>query len=698
MDMTDARVLVILSATDANGGFSRALMPTTSGAAFHVKIEILPNLNSTPSGLAYYVDPVPFAHGFSYTNSAAAGWPSVADFSKVNNTSFTAIPVYSVAPTINNNGLSPISIVAGVDQTLTISGSNFGTVKGKVKFKDATEGGKYYFEITGSLITSWTNNQIVVKIPSYYNDPNFDKHCTVGTGNVKIVPSNGIEATSSQILTVSYALTEALSPTNVRTYLAKMNCINGLEFTLHTSIMNMSNSTSAIACMEKALSDWSTKLGITLKLEKNGSTYVTTSNEAEPNRNIIFLDYGASADMIMGVEYNYGADYNGRTVYRKLSSDIHINPNINWDYSTSGTVSAGAVSFYQAFLHELGHAVGLDHVIDKTALMYYTIVVTKPYTIKDLNNSTSTPVTAAQKVVTDSKSITWQRPELGTLGSSIISPVSISASGSTLICNSSVTLTSSATSGNKWSSGSTSRSISVNSTGSFYTTISQPGCTRTSNTINVTACPTVTYYAINNGESSTRNILRNVKLNNTATNVPTQYIASENSSFSGASWGSYGNAPEFKLSRGRGTKTVYFKVRNAAGESPRMVDQIYYNPYISFGSTGSETLKSAEITNEHSENSTITEIEYEFSEESMSADYDITAYPVPCVDNINIVVPAQIQDVYKVAVIDINGITVLMDNINSERKSIDLSGLQKGTYIIRLIGNENTYVKTIIKQ
>jgi len=92
----------------------------------------------------------------------------------------------------------------------------------------------------------------------------------------------------------------------------------------------------------------------------------------------------------------------------------------------------------------------------------------------------------------------------------------------------------------------------------------------------LTTTPTVTYFKINNDAASTTS--RTVTLNNTATGNPTQYIASESSTFSGATWQPYSTAPSFTLSPGNGTKTVYFKVRNSAGvESPVVSDSIILN-------------------------------------------------------------------------------------------------------------------------
>lgn len=92
----------------------------------------------------------------------------------------------------------------------------------------------------------------------------------------------------------------------------------------------------------------------------------------------------------------------------------------------------------------------------------------------------------------------------------------------------------------------------------------------------VPLAPNLSSFYINNNASSTTN--KTVTLNNSATNNPTHYMASESSSFSGASWISYSSAPNFTLSSGFGTKTVYLKVKNGGGESNSRNDSINYIP------------------------------------------------------------------------------------------------------------------------
>ena len=73
----------------------------------------------------------------------------------------------------------------------------------------------------------------------------------------------------------------------------------------------------------------------------------------------------------------------------------------------------------------------------------------------------------------------------------------------------------------------------------------------------------LTTFALNGGATSTTSPV--VALNNTATGSPTEYQASESSSFAGVTWQPYAAAPSFTLSSGNGVKRVYLRVRDAAG-------------------------------------------------------------------------------------------------------------------------------------
>ena len=77
--------------------------------------------------------------------------------------------------------------------------------------------------------------------------------------------------------------------------------------------------------------------------------------------------------------------------------------------------------------------------------------------------------------------------------------------------------------------------------------------------------PEIMSFSINDDDDTTGT--RTATLDNTCTNSPTHYMASESSDFSDASWQTYSTTPTFTLSSGAGTKEVYFKVKNDHGES-----------------------------------------------------------------------------------------------------------------------------------
>jgi hypothetical protein len=92
--------------------------------------------------------------------------------------------------------------------------------------------------------------------------------------------------------------------------------------------------------------------------------------------------------------------------------------------------------------------------------------------------------------------------------------------------------------------------------------------------------PRIEFYQINNGAASTGN--KNVLLNNRVIGAAQFYRACENPNFAGCDWQNYEPAPKFVLSERKGSKTVYFQVKNVSGEreyaSLPAQDSIEYTP------------------------------------------------------------------------------------------------------------------------
>ncbi len=98
--------------------------------------------------------------------------------------------------------------------------------------------------------------------------------------------------------------------------------------------------------------------------------------------------------------------------------------------------------------------------------------------------------------------------------------------------------------------------------------------------------PQVMDMYLNGGAASTTNNVVYIQHWNSVT-TPTHYMASENSNFSGATWQAYTPDPiSFTLSAGAGMKFVYFKYKNAYGESDPVWDNISYEPIMYYDISG----------------------------------------------------------------------------------------------------------------
>jgi len=259
-------------------------------------------------------------------------------------------------------------------------------------------------------------------------------------------------------------------------------------------------------------------LPIRLKLEKDASNNVVyTSLTTGTTKNVIYLDANSPGSMTFSGKPGKVTGGTAATVYHYWNNGtcIRIRPNpsatTTWDYQLSGTAAANKHSFYQTFLHEVGHLVSLNHVNVTTDLMYYS--TTAGSTIKTVTSPAST---GAQTSVDASKIINWSTPfgKIGTYNT-IATPIIASSTGNFTLCNgTSITLSvqnSSNITNWQWSNNSTNSTILVSTSGDYFVRVVRNGCYKTSNPVTVgvenIATPTIaaaTGYpsAICNGNST----------------------------------------------------------------------------------------------------------------------------------------------------------------------------------------------------
>ncbi len=332
----------------------------------------------------------------------------------------------------------PKTVRAGLGERLTIIGFGFGNTFNpniNIRFKNADFGGFSYTQIPNNgymrnldLVdfdqSAWTNTRIVVTIPSFVTQANglSANNNTPGSGYFELVSVSGFldlsSVTSPLPLTVEYSILN-FSPNTIvgktRQYLAQYNtlqCSNVIHWFMVDATIK-SNST-ILGTVEKVLKDWSDILKIDLRLSKNANSEVNTFTGATvPNTfSMIYMTNLSSTTGNLMETVNYKSNACGSNFYITYP-DIAINNQANWHYPATGNKPQGTYDFYVALLHEVGHTLGLGHVIDdinkEKELMYYA-GSTDFATASDRASITSgmaKGLLAAQRQINDSRNLNW---------------------------------------------------------------------------------------------------------------------------------------------------------------------------------------------------------------------------------------------------------------------------------------------------
>jgi hypothetical protein len=262
---------------------------------------------------------------------------------------------------------------------LTINGSGFGAVRGTgtVEFPNADNGGSSYITPPNeSDYVQWTDNQIIVKVPTGVH-PTTNAGTNAGTGFFRVITDFGLQFTSPSQLVIGYShisINEQFSgfttSTRQRYYLRNMNTLGGYTFRYNT---NFSSNAGAVAAFERALTTWTCNTGINWVTA--GSTTAFYDND---NVNVVLFDNTLGPGTLARATSRFnGSAITGtcdlqNTMWWLEEIDVQANPNVNWQYGPANAV-IGQYDFETVLLHELGHAHGLGHRIATGQLMNFSI-------------------------------------------------------------------------------------------------------------------------------------------------------------------------------------------------------------------------------------------------------------------------------------------------------------------------------------
>ncbi|MDW8332407.1 MAG: T9SS type A sorting domain-containing protein [Cyclobacteriaceae bacterium] len=277
---------------------------------------------------------------------------------------------------------------AGTGFLLRIKGMDFGTDKGDVVFKNANTGGTSVMLTYQEDIFKWTNDSIIVRVPSNGTAPLGASNQPAGSGIFEVrLPSSsgGATATSPGPLEIRYAVhNHRPNVTNYRTYLGENIDTDGLVDGILTfrldSLIQFND--SARAGVVTAMCDWSGKTGVQWDL---GAVSPKKSFADNDSTNLIFLApnslfFGETANATAYTQLT-GARVQPCSAPVRFMREVDIvirrdvtGPPVNapggYNFNASALPATNQMDFYSVVAHELGHAHLLRHALPASKIMY----------------------------------------------------------------------------------------------------------------------------------------------------------------------------------------------------------------------------------------------------------------------------------------------------------------------------------------
>ncbi|MEN0006474.1 MAG: matrixin family metalloprotease [Bacteroidota bacterium] len=275
----------------------------------------------------------------------------------------------SITSVNNGAGNNPSSYVAGTIEDandLIITGSGFGSTQGSVEFFNADDGGATFIEIaTPSDYVSWTDTQIRLKIPS-------EVGANAGTGTIRVLDAtNTLVGTTS--ITIDYSISAVYSDFSgfaavTRQFPALADIDNNGGYTYSYNDAFITN-TDATASFERAVDTWRCGTGVNFSV----SSSATTAGIAGDGINVVTFSNSLSSGTLGIATIRFSAFSNGICTYWYAEEmDIAFNDGTNWNFD-GGAPSFFEFDFESVALHEVGHTHGLNHIIDNSAVMHFSI-------------------------------------------------------------------------------------------------------------------------------------------------------------------------------------------------------------------------------------------------------------------------------------------------------------------------------------
>jgi len=286
---------------------------------------------------------------------------------------------------VNILDFNPKVVAAGIEDTITIVGEDFGPQRdgflsdGKVEFTRQYEGAsggatQIWYEPLDSDYLVWTDTLIRVLVPSNTDNDSIN---SAGTGDIRVWKRNSpFPNRSNSSLTVRFALRNQIVPDStgedisVPVRLIDHDSLGGYLLRYNASFLA---DTGAVQAFERALVNW--RCTSQIRLTRNDTITITFSDPQPSRIQYASLPVGAVTTLASTTSDELTCiDSTGTNADITALSGflLRFNSNLTWHTGVSDSIPAGQYDLESRALHELGHVHQLFHVNNSTDLMYFT--------------------------------------------------------------------------------------------------------------------------------------------------------------------------------------------------------------------------------------------------------------------------------------------------------------------------------------
>lgn len=371
----------VLFTVPAPQSLCKAQVPTTPTQLFHVRMRVL---DCVPSELimedsAFDLGPSVVLYYSSYSDTPDD--PFFTEYGSAEHDQTEQLE--GCGPMITN--FSPTTVAGGIRQVLQIRGQGFGATRGSgtVYFKNADDGGGSEVACDANdfpLFGAWSDTLIQLFVPSVDTaiiQGVAEPDMAAGSGFFRVVTDSGVSMVSPDPITISYSVVSyQLGQPKIPAFLAPPTVAEG-RFTFYVdSTLATYQDGAVIPIIRKALREWTCLTGVDWVM----ATESSYSNRPGPQFDSIcvikfgYLGNGTSSPLQLALATTYRTFCPPR--FYAMETDVEINnyEGINWFMDTVPTnpIPVGYKDMYFALLHELGHAMNLQHVIAPSQTMHFS--------------------------------------------------------------------------------------------------------------------------------------------------------------------------------------------------------------------------------------------------------------------------------------------------------------------------------------